>query len=48
MTPRTLDVPELSTLRPDETLKQWRKRTRPAKRSRRLFWCSLFDHLPNR
>lgn len=45
MTPRTLDVPELSTIQPNETLKQWRRRVKPARRTRRLFWASLFDAL---
>jgi hypothetical protein len=43
MTPRTLDVPELSTINPDETLREWRRRVKPAKRTRRLFWWSLLD-----
>lgn len=31
MTPRTLDVPELSTIEPTETLRQWRARVAPRK-----------------
>lgn len=43
MSPRTIDVPELSSIRPTETLREWRRRVdaRPAKRTRRLFWSSL-------
>lgn len=35
MTPRTLDVPELSTIEPTETLAEYHHRVRPAKPARR-------------
>lgn len=45
--PRTIDVPELSTIEPNETLRDYGRRVRYAKRTRRLFWASLYDRFTN-